>query len=57
MTEQDFLDAGFSPAEAAALASAFAQLDRAARTYAQLRRTVALRWNPECQCYRSEQPS
>jgi hypothetical protein len=52
MDEQYFLDAGFSSEEAAALVSAFQQLDRAARRYAKLRATLAIYWNPECQCYR-----
>jgi hypothetical protein len=57
MSEQDFLDAGFSPTETAALVSAFRQLERAARRYAQLRQTLAVHWNPDCQCYQtSPQP-
>jgi hypothetical protein len=52
---QYFIDAGFSPEQAAALAAAFQQLERAARQYAKLRSTTSIHWNPECQCYRNEQ--
>jgi hypothetical protein len=53
---QEFVDAGFSEEEAAALVRAFGQLERAARRYAQLRTTRSTHWNPECQCYQ-ERPN
>jgi hypothetical protein len=39
---QYFIDAVFSPEEAAVLTSAFQQLERAARRFAQLRQTLAI---------------
>jgi hypothetical protein len=48
-----FLAAGFSPEQAEALATTFAaELDRTARTYANLRQTDVLIWSGGCQCYR-----
>jgi hypothetical protein len=54
---QYFLDAGFSPEEAAALVAAFERLERAARPLRELWATQAVAWNPDRQCYQARRPA